>query len=420
MRDAATRSDAAHSAALRLVVITPELPFPGIASAGATYLSRHLDVLEEVGTVRVIAPSHSGNRRALETWTRRAEVHLVGGADADLHVRGRDRVWNGLRGAGLGAEFRRRLRREPHLRETIAHADVVEFHWTDSAGLLADVRRLNARATTVIVCHDIHAQLWGRRAAYARGWRKAYFAARGWVTSRAERRLFSRADAVVFLSHKDRDLAVQACPGRESAFWVIEPPLADAALVPVGRAGADFAPGADLPTVVLSGAFAFPKNSQAAMWLVDKVWPLVAARCDARLVLVGADPTPAMRAAAADPRIEVTGWVEDPRAYVAAADVFVAPLLTGSGVKFKVIEALVLDRPVVGTDIAWEGIDCPGAMPVPAEPAAFARAILSVLSDPDAAREQAGVRGAWARERYGMERHRRELRAVLATVAPSP
>ena len=55
--------------------------------------------------------------------------------------------------------------------------------------------------------------------------------------------------------------------------------------------------------------------------------------------------------------IEILGFVQNPYPIIANAKAMLAPLFTGAGIKVKVIEALACGTPVIGTDIAFEGIN---------------------------------------------------------------
>jgi glycosyltransferase involved in cell wall biosynthesis len=81
-----------------------------------------------------------------------------------------------------------------------------------------------------------------------------------------------------------------------------------------------------------------------------------ALRPDARFLVVGAAPTPEVRALAALPGVQVTGTVPDTRPYLAAAAVCVAPLRIARGIQNKVLEAMAMARPVVCSPQAFEGV----------------------------------------------------------------
>jgi sugar transferase (PEP-CTERM/EpsH1 system associated) len=146
--------------------------------------------------------------------------------------------------------------------------------------------------------------------------------------------------------------------------------------------------------VVFCGVMSYPPNEQGSLWLAREVWPLVRARRpDARLGLVGADPTQAVRRLALDdPSIEVTGTVPDVRPHLWRAAVAAAPLLTARGLQNKVLEALAAGLPCVTTPAVFEGLPpevAPGCY-VAAAPAAFADALCDLLAcPPDARRSRA-------------------------------
>ncbi len=124
------------------------------------------------------------------------------------------------------------------------------------------------------------------------------------------------------------------------------------------------------------GGFDWPPNVQGARWFMEQVWPRLLELTDVpiRLRLVGGAPPPDLVAHDADPRIEVPGYVDDIEPLKATADVLIAPLLEGSGVRVKTVEAMAAGLPVVATTKGHEGLDAvPGRdLLVADDPATFA------------------------------------------------
>ena len=56
------------------------------------------------------------------------------------------------------------------------------------------------------------------------------------------------------------------------------------------------------------------------------------------------------------PNVEYLGFVDNPYPIIANAKALISPLFSGAGVKVKVIDALACGTPVIGTNIAFEGI----------------------------------------------------------------
>jgi glycosyltransferase involved in cell wall biosynthesis len=110
--------------------------------------------------------------------------------------------------------------------------------------------------------------------------------------------------------------------------------------------------------VTITGRFSSDQSQYGCLWFLRSVWPLLRERDpEVKLYLVGRDPTPEMkRHAKRDERVIVTGAVQDLRPFLAKSKVYVCPVLTGSGVRGKILEAMAMNLPVVSTTIGAEGI----------------------------------------------------------------
>jgi glycosyltransferase involved in cell wall biosynthesis len=138
-------------------------------------------------------------------------------------------------------------------------------------------------------------------------------------------------------------------------------------------------------SVVFSGKMSYLPNIVAAQRLANGIWPAVRARRpEAKLILAGNNPPPGVRKLAEIPGVEVTGFVEDLRALVASAAVYVAPIEIGGGLKIKLMEAAELESAIVATPFAFRGFEVsPGRDFLPATTdSEFAEAIIRLLGSP--------------------------------------
>lgn len=141
-------------------------------------------------------------------------------------------------------------------------------------------------------------------------------------------------------------------------------------------------------SLVFTGSYGYWPNEAAALHLIAISRELDARGVAHRVSLVGRDPTPAMRdAAASAPRVAITGPVAEIQPHIARAALVVAPLTSGSGTKYKVLEALALERPVVTTPVGAEGLDLVDARHAAIAPdlATFADRVARLLAEPAAA-----------------------------------
>jgi glycosyltransferase involved in cell wall biosynthesis len=112
----------------------------------------------------------------------------------------------------------------------------------------------------------------------------------------------------------------------------------------------------DTGMVFFHGLLQWRPNLEAARIVVERLAPRFEAR-DAVFLVAGAYPPRALlEAAAAVPNVRVLGYVEAVEEYVCASDVCVAPMVSGSGTKLKVLEYLAAGKPVVATRRAVEGM----------------------------------------------------------------
>jgi len=90
--------------------------------------------------------------------------------------------------------------------------------------------------------------------------------------------------------------------------------------------------------------------------------------------------------------VELVGFVEDVREPLARYSLFVCPILSGSGVRVKLLEAFAAGIPVVSTRLGAEGLaDRDGEVCALADrPADFARHVVELLRDPQKAAAMAG------------------------------
>src|SRR5947208_404251 len=100
-------------------------------------------------------------------------------------------------------------------------------------------------------------------------------------------------------------------------------------------------------------------------------------------MVVGAGASNGMKGLMHDCGVEYRGFVEDLRSQYARTRVYIAPILTGGGIRTKIIEAMTAGMPVVSTHFAPLGIGTtPGTNLLAAdEPAEYAAHVLKLMHD---------------------------------------
>ncbi len=151
------------------------------------------------------------------------------------------------------------------------------------------------------------------------------------------------------------------------------------------------AEGREPLTLLFLGSFRHLPNQEALNWFVSRVLPFVRAKEPrVRLIVIGSDPPP-RHSLPDDASIELIGFVEDVREPLARYSIFVCPILSGSGVRVKLLEAFAAGIPVVSTRLGAEGLaSVDGEICALADaPESFAQRIVDLLDDPIGAGEMA-------------------------------
>jgi len=113
------------------------------------------------------------------------------------------------------------------------------------------------------------------------------------------------------------------------------------------------------PTLLSVGTFKWLPNVEAVEFLVKRVWPLIKKELpNAKLWIVGNAPTENVYLyEKRDPSIKVIGRIPDIRDAFSGVDVLMAPVFSGKGTRYKVLEAMASETPIVSTSTAVEGLN---------------------------------------------------------------
>jgi polysaccharide biosynthesis protein PslH len=111
-------------------------------------------------------------------------------------------------------------------------------------------------------------------------------------------------------------------------------------------------------SLLFTGVMDYTPNDEAMLYFLGSIFPLVKKRVpDAVLTIAGKNPTSRLKNLASQTsEVQLTGFVEDLRSYFDSAAVFVSPLLSGAGMKNKVLEAWSMALPVVATSVSCSGL----------------------------------------------------------------
>jgi glycosyltransferase involved in cell wall biosynthesis len=136
-------------------------------------------------------------------------------------------------------------------------------------------------------------------------------------------------------------------------------------------------------SIIFWGNLDFAPNCTAVEYFFDEIYRPYLARREIDWHIVGRGASDVLRHRLGHPRIHFHGFVDDLFSYAAQKGVMINPMIEGSGLKNKVLEALAINLPVVTTRMGVEAINGRGGYDflVADEPKEFARCVESVLDD---------------------------------------
>ena len=208
-----------------------------------------------------------------------------------------------------------------------------------------------------------------------------------------ERWLTSQFPSTIVISNSDLALFQQGNPFAERVHLAHTgiPMLA----IPVAQQRAN-------NILVITGTLNYHPNIASVLYFVNEIFPLIQQQRPAiHLQLVGANPVSAIENLRS-PSIEVTGFVPSISEYLTRATIALAPVVYGSGMQIKVLEAFQTATPLVATSVALRGLDVQHEEHVLVTDTAddFAAAVLRLLDDP-----ALGTRLGAAGRQYVEENH---------------
>jgi len=205
------------------------------------------------------------------------------------------------------------------------------------------------RASCQQVFLDLHniESAWHRSLAEAEGPVRASLLRRFAAESAAlERKWLPKFDAVLVTSKHDAQLVRGLVPGCAPTIYPNALPEIAAPVRP------------ERCEIAFSGNLEYQPNISAVRFFREKIWPSLRKRPDLTWRIVGRNPEAIRGIISGDPRIVLTGFIEDAIQELAAAQVAVVPLLAGSGTRVKILEAWAAGTPVVSTSLGAQGLEC--------------------------------------------------------------
>lgn len=240
-----------------------------------------------------------------------------------------------------------------------------------------DTIRKFSKAKVILRAHNVEYIIWERLASSETNLlKKKYLQLLASRLKRFETGMLNRVDGIIVLTNEDRDTFMKCGCNVPVA---VSPVSIDTGkyLLPDQKSNSQY--------VFHLGSMDWMPNIEGVEWFLQKVMPLVSdAGVDFKLFLAG-KAMPEVYFEKKGKHLEITGKVDDAREFMSDKQIMIVPLLSGGGMRVKIIEGLAMGKTIVSTSIGAEGIKYTNGenILIADTPEQFAGSLLKCLSDAD-------------------------------------
>jgi GT2 family glycosyltransferase/glycosyltransferase involved in cell wall biosynthesis len=386
---------------LNILFVSPYSIYPPI-HGGGVFMLEAIQELSKRNNVFVLMfvdrPEEAEPNRTLEAFVRKVDVYV--------------RQYKPSRYFGLRSHAEDTFR-DPAFAALVDKLvylhdiDVIQFEYTQ----LAQYRLPLQHTPQCLFEHDVYFRSVGRQLLSNGGGILAKTSELvEWLRAiRFEIRETEKFDAI-FTCHENEKQFLESFLGRR------HPPIYSGLRAVIDVSSHCFPGGPRQPdSLLFVGNFQHRPNVEGLLYFCREVFPLIRARRPSvTFHIVGANDTPQLRQMLPQEAIRFHGQVPDIREPLARYSVFVCPILSGAGMRVKILEAFASGIPVVSTILGAEGMEVQNGkhLLLASTPEEFAAHTLRLLEDNAAAAAMAREARQLVEEVYDWPAAARKLEAI--------
>ncbi|WP_153640303.1 glycosyltransferase family 4 protein [Prolixibacter sp. NT017] len=236
--------------------------------------------------------------------------------------------------------------------------------------------RQNSDARIILREHNVEHEIWERTAEVEKGFKRFYLKNMAKRLRKAEIGFLNQYDILSTVTDRDKE-KLNRLGNRQPAI-VMQPGFA-----------IETKPASELTgplSIGFLGALDWIPNQIGLKWFVENCWPQIhSAHPDIQFLVAGRNAPEDLVEFLKKPGIVFLGEIEDAHDFISSRSILIVPLLSGSGVRVKILEGLTMGKAIVTTSIGAEGIPVQSGkeLIVADAPEAFAKAVIQLINNPD-------------------------------------
>ena len=226
------------------------------------------------------------------------------------------------------------------------HFDVVQLEMLYMTPYVETIRA-HSKAMIVLRAHNVEHKIWERIAKETKFFLKRWYINHLAKTLKEyELNALETVDGIAAITRKDAAFFRKYC----------SKPIID---IPYGVYPEQFKPKYEIegkPKFYHIGSMNWMPNEEGIRWFIDEILAKTVEKVPNFVYHLAGRNMPEWLTTLDNPHIEVVGEVPDAKEFVAKHDVAIVPLLSGSGIRIKIIESMAMGKTVITTRVGAEGI----------------------------------------------------------------
>lgn len=223
--------------------------------------------------------------------------------------------------------------------------DIIIFESLKVSPFLRLVRKMS-NARIFLRSHNVEHLIWKRMAGHSSGLKKLYLKILSSRLEKYELETIPQFDGLISISPSDlaffraRNINIPAISipaGLELEKYPFQPEKAEK------------------NTIFHIGALDWLSNLEAVKWFLEKVWPEIFEKLPHFQFFIAGRNTPEEIKKLTIPNVFILGEVENAIAFMQSRQIMIVPLLSGSGLKIKIVEGMALGKIIISTTVGAEG-----------------------------------------------------------------
>jgi glycosyltransferase involved in cell wall biosynthesis len=254
--------------------------------------------------------------------------------------------------------------------------DIIQFEGLVMNLYLDIVKRVSS-ARVIMRCHNVESDIWYSLAVETRQpFAKLYYFSLARRIERIEKESLNRYDALLAISDSDREKFIER--GVSVPIFTLYPSLKSSGIKQA-------VPDEREITAGFIGSLDWRPNIKGLIWFLKKVWPETKeSKNRIKLIVAGRNPAPLIKREMKRAGVDYCGSPQLSSTFLEGINLLVVPLFSGSGIRIKIIEALMNGIPVVTTRSGAEGLphEIAGLITITDDPVKMSAAIVETACRP--------------------------------------